>query len=205
MLVRYTAALVLALGITFGLFFTMQLLISMGANEFSDIGKGNVIEFVRLKRQSELQLRKRQLPKKKKPPKPPPPPEMKMAAPDTPDQGEMAFAAPSLDLDLNIGTGVGLASGSGDADTVPLVRVPPQYPIRASERGIEGYVDIRFTISPAGTVKDAVVIRAKPKGVFNRSALKAIKKWKYKPKVENGVPVERPGIEVRLSFDLDDT
>jgi protein TonB len=205
MILRHAVALIVAAGITFGLFFTMQLLISMGAGEMSDIGSGNVIEFVRLKRQSDLQLRKRQLPEKKKPPKPPPPPALELSTPDGPDQGEMAFAAPSVDIDVNLGSGIGMASGSGDADTVPLVRVPPQYPIRASERGIEGYVDLRFTIAANGTVKDPVVLRAKPKGIFNRSAIKAIRKWKYKPKIENGEAVERPGIEIRLSFDLDES
>ena len=85
-----------------------------------------------------------------------------------------------------------------------MVRVNPQYPIRAEERGIEGWVELEFTISEAGTVKEARVIAAKPRGVFDRSALRAIKKWKYNPKVEDGKPVERPGVTVRLTFDLED-
>ena len=85
-----------------------------------------------------------------------------------------------------------------------MVRVDPQYPIRAADRGVEGWVELEFTISESGAVKEAKVIAAKPKGVFNRAALRAIKRWKYNPKVEDGVAVERPGVTVRLEFNLED-
>ena len=90
------------------------------------------------------------------------------------------------------------------SDIIPLVRVNPQYPMRAAQRGIEGWVEVEFTITPAGTVSDPVVIGAKPKGMFNRAALRAIRKWKYNPRMENGVAVERPGVKVRLTFELED-
>ncbi len=201
-LIRHAIAALLALAITFGLFFLMQYLISMGSGKAKDIDSGRVIEFVRLKRQSELQLRKRQLPEKKKPPKPPPPPDLQMAAPEQAQSGEMGFAAPSVDVDVNLAGGVNLGVAPSDTDVVPLVRVPPQYPIRATERGIEGWVVIRFTISASGTVKDPVVIDARPSRIFDREALRAIKKWKYKPKIEDGMAVERPNIKVKLTFEL---
>jgi protein TonB len=62
---------------------------------------------------------------------------------------------------------------------------------------------VEFTISAAGTVKDPFVIAAKPSSIFNRAALRAIRKWKYNPKTEDGEPVERPGVKVRLNFELE--
>lgn len=112
----------------------------------------------------------------------------------------MAFA---IDVDVDVG-GTDVAIAASDTDVVPIVRVNPQYPLRASERGIEGWVIVEFTISKLGTVKDPKVLQSHPSSIFDRSALKAIRKWKYNPKIEDGEPVERPGVKVRLTFDLSD-
>jgi len=202
MAVRHGIAALLALGITFGLFYLMQYLISMGSERGANIRKGQVIEFVRLKRDSATQTRKRELPKKEKPPEPPPPPELQMSQTDAPDADAMAIAAPDLSAGPDLGSGPNMGAPS-DSDSVPLVRVPPQYPIRAAERGIEGWVVLRFTITATGTVENPIVIDAKPKRIFDRAAVRALKKWKYRPRVVDGVPIERTE-EVKLSFDLDD-
>ncbi len=202
MAVRHGIAALLALGITFGLFYLMQYLISMGSERGANIRKGQVIEFVRLKRDSATQTRKRELPKKEKPPEPPPPPELQMSQTDAPDADAMAIAAPDLSTGPDLGSGPNMGAPS-DSDSVPLVRVPPQYPIRAAERGIEGWVVLRFTITATGTVENPTVIDAKPKRIFDRAAVRALKKWKYRPRVVDGVPIERTE-EVKLSFDLDD-
>jgi protein TonB len=181
----------------------MQYLISMGMDRGADVSKGRVIEFVRLKRDSELMTRKRELPEKEKPPEPPPPPDLQMSQTDAPDANTMAIAAPSLDASVDLGGGPNLGAGASDSDSVPLVRVPPQYPIRASERGIEGWVVLEFVITETGTVRNPVVLDAKPKRIFDRSAIQALKKWKYRPRVIDGTAVERTE-QVKLTFDLDD-
>ena len=85
---------------------------------------------------------------------------------------------------------------------MPLVRVDPEYPPRAKQQGIEGWVELEFTISPAGTVQDAVVIGSNPAYVFDRAALRAVRKWRYNPKIEGGVAVARKGVQVRLRFEI---
>ncbi|MDE0885127.1 MAG: energy transducer TonB [Myxococcota bacterium] len=202
MVVRHGIAALLALGITFGLFYLMQYLISMGSERGADIRKGQVIEFVRLKRDSATQTRKRELPKKEQPPEPPPPPKLQMSKTDAPDPNAMAIAAPDLSAGPDLGSGPSLGAPS-DSDSVPLVRVPPQYPIRAAERGIEGWVVLRFTITATGTVENPEVIDAKPKRIFDRAAIRALKKWKYRPRIVDGQSIARTE-EVKLSFDLDD-
>jgi len=202
MVARQGIAALLALGITFGLFYLMQYLISMGSERGADIRKGQVIEFVRLKRDTATQTRKRELPKKEKPPEPPPPPELQMSQNDAPDANSMAIAAPDLSAGPDLGSGPNLGAPS-DSDSVPLVRVPPQYPIRAAERGIEGWVVLSFTITATGTVENPRVLDAQPKRIFDRAAIRALKKWKYRPRVVDGTAISRVE-EVRLTFDLDD-
>ena len=96
-----------------------------------------------------------------------------------------------------------LTAGGSDRGVAPLVRVNPDYPRRALERGIEGWVHVRFTITAAGTVKDLVVVDAEPKGVFDEAASKAVLRWRYNPRVENGVAVERVGEQTLIRFKLE--
>ncbi len=200
---RHVSAAFLAIVVTFGLFYLMQALILGEGGELGET-TGSLIEFVRLKKESELETKKRKMPEKKEPEEPPPPPDLSMSRSQMPDQdlGEMAFA---FDIGVDITGGPDLGVAGSDTDVVPIVRVNPQYPLRASERGIEGWVEVQFTISRTGTVKDPVVLNAKPQNMFNRAALRAIRKWKYNPKIEDGEPIERPGVKVRLTFQLQDT
>jgi len=198
---RHLSAAFLAIGVTFGLFYLMQALILGKDMELGEM-TGTMIDFVRLKKDSELDLKKRKMPEKKEPEEPPPPPDLSMARSNKPSQemGEMAFA---IDVDVDVG-GTSIAIAASDSDVVPIVRVTPQYPLRASERGIEGWVEVEFTISKLGTVKNPRVLNSHPSSIFDRAALKAIRKWKYNPKIEDGEPVERSGVKVRLKFDLSD-
>jgi len=196
---RHLTAGFFAIIVTFGLFYLMQALI-LGKDTKLGEASGTMIDFVRLKKDSELETKKRKMPEKEEPEEPPPPPDLSMSRSNKPSQemGEMAFA---IDVNIDVG-GTNVAIAAADSDVVPIVRVNPQYPLRASERGIEGWVAVEFTISKLGTVKDPHVIGSHPSSIFDRSALKAIRKWKYNPKIEDGEPVERPGVKVKLTFDL---
>ena len=85
---------------------------------------------------------------------------------------------------------------------VPLVRVEPQYPPQAARRGLEGWVHVRFTITTAGSIKDAQVVKSSH-GVFERPALQAVAKWKYQPQLVGGQPAEAPNRQVRVHFKLE--
>jgi protein TonB len=193
----------LALLVTFGLFWVMQALISMEGSGLGEKGPRYNIDFVRLKRDETIQEKKRKIPEKTPPKEQPPPPPMDLSRSLQPDQN-VAGMDIGIDLGLEMDSGAGFVAAQGDSDSVPVVRVEPQYPLRAEERGIEGWVELEFTISAQGTVKDVRVLRSKPKGVFDRASLRAVRKWKYNPKIQDGVAVERPGETVRLTFDLED-
>jgi periplasmic protein TonB len=91
-------------------------------------------------------------------------------------------------------------TGTNDNDPQPLVRILPDYP--PNGRG-DGWVLVRFNISPAGTVTNAAIVDAKPRGMFDRNALRAIERWRYRPAVVDGRAVERRGLQVRLVFELE--
>jgi protein TonB len=99
-------------------------------------------------------------------------------------------------LDLNIGAGL----SATDGEYLPIVKVAPQYPRRALSRGIEGYVIVEYTVTKQGTVKDPVVVESKPQGIFDKAAIKSASRYKYKPRVVDGEPLEVKGVRTKISF-----
>ena len=199
---RYAIAVAVASGVAFSLFFLMQFLISMELG-WEETKSGPVIEFVRLLKDSQLEHKKRLPPDRQQTEELPPPPPINFSKAARPDQ-EIGGAMPIFEREVDLAGGLNLGAPPSDTDIIPLVRVVPQYPTTAQSRGIEGWVQVEFTITAAGTVRDPVVLAAEPPSIFNRAALRAIRKWKYNPKVEDGQAVERPGVRVRLDFRLDD-
>ena len=190
----------LALLITFGLFWVMQALIGV-TGELKEGRPPPRVEFVRLRKDRPPEMKKREPPKREKPEQPPPPPEMNLAQNINPGEA-VAEIVPMVDTGVELGKATALGTGGGDRDLVPLVRVDPDYPPRARQRGIEGYVDLEFTIGPVGTVEDAKVIGAYPPAVFDRAALRAVRRWRYNPQIVDGEPTRTPGVKVRLRFEL---
>lgn len=198
--VRASAAAVLVTGLLFRL---MLSLIDFGLQGEDEKFEHSAIDFMRVMEDSDAETRDRSLPKKVKTKTAPPPPDIDIA--DTPMKpGMQNLNAPSIPTNQGLDLGMGFGGMMTDSDVLPLVRVEPLYPRRANERGIEGWVHLRFTISRAGVVKDPVVVDADPPNTFNRAAERAVLKWKYKPKMVNGKPVEQSGIEVVMTFELED-
>jgi len=205
-IVRHSVAATAAWGITFGLFFGMQFLIAMGDAPLDDQKKTRVIDFVRVKRDVQVAEKKRELPDRPPPTDQPPPPEFKLS---NPKGGEgaaptMAIAAPKADFEFKMGAGpkLGARPGSRSRSEVPLVRINPQYPRIAAQDGVEGWVRVRFDINPDGQVRNVRVIGAKPRGVFEQATIRAIKKWKYRPKTNKGAAIWRRGVAEKITFNL---
>ena len=104
----------------------------------------------------------------------------------------------------NFRDGMGRFNTSIDRRATPIVRIPPQYPQNALNNGIEGWVLVEFTISTMGTVEDVKVIDADPPGVFERAVLRAIKRWKYQPKIVNEQPVAQYHMRELFRFEIED-
>lgn len=95
---------------------------------------------------------------------------------------------------------------SPNQDYVPLFRLRPQYPIALLKRGVEGFVDIEFTVDESGFVREPRVIRsskAKGKdGSFDAAALDAVKRFRYAPRFEDGDAVAVEGVKTRIAFKI---
>ena len=198
--IRFIIPFGLAAVVTFGLFWLMQSLIGV-EGELDKSARTKVIDFVRVKRSEEVKKKEREPPKKEEIDDTPPPPDFTMDQTTSMDGGGIGISA-GVDTSMSLDTGGGFSMASADGDAVPMVRVPPQYPERALQRGIEGRVLIEFTISKSGSVKDAKVVAFEPSKIFNKAALKAVKQWKYNPKIVNGKPVEQPGVRIAIPFKL---
>ena len=93
--------------------------------------------------------------------------------------------------------------GPGTNMVVPYLKLQPEYPSRALNRGIEGFVDLAFDITAAGATSNIRVIQAQPQGVFERAAIRALEKWKYKVPITDGVAQGQADMMTRLSFKLE--
>jgi protein TonB len=190
------AAMVGAL-FTASVFWLLWSLVS-GPIETGDMVDARRIEFTRMRQDSDVESRREDKVELEEPPPPPELPQMSFASSNV--NNNVATLTPVVDARSAL-QGLSLSAGS-DTDVIPLVRIPPEYPARALNRQQEGWVKVRFTITETGAVKDPIVVEAEPSNVFDESALRAIVRWRYNPKVENGVAVERVGVETILVFEL---
>lgn len=201
MMGRYAFSIVIGVVVTMSLLFIMQLLIVSGKQALTDPRERHKLEFVRVKKNENLNTQDLTPEKPPKPPETPPetpPQDMDNIDPDAPS---IDIPAPSVSADTNIGGPGGMNIAEGDY--LPIVRVAPVYPSRALSRGLEGFVDMSFTVTTTGTVKDPIVLQS-TSSLFERAATRAVLKFKYKPRVVDGIPVEVSGVKTRITFELED-
>ncbi len=93
------------------------------------------------------------------------------------------------------------ASGAETRGAKLVNRVSPVYPSDAARNRQEGWVEVAFTVSADGKVKDASVVTATPPRIFNAAALRAVQGWVFQPRLENGKPAEQ-AVRTRIEFKL---
>ncbi len=211
---RYLISLSLGVMITLVLFVVMQRML-----QFDQVGKRAItlqsrIDFIRLIREPEpiIKTTTRTLPKKPKlPQKKVLLPKIKKMRITTPKPSNMHFSAPKIVNQLNLNDAMYLGTWHktesvseqvvADEEVVPLVRIAPVYPSRAVRLGIEGWVKMEVRINAKGGVISAKVLDAMPSRIFNRAAIKAVKRWRFRPKIVNGKAVSRTA-EQTIHFKL---
>ena len=195
---RMMSIVLLAAGVTIGLFLVMKVLVTGQEYEIEEELAAIGIDFMRVERDEESQTKDRALkrPSKVEPEEPPPPP--KLIQPNRPNIDKASMSADLGAFDL---TGLNL-NAPVDGDTLAIVRVLPRYPSRALSRGIEGWVLMEFAIDELGLAVNPVVMESEPPGIFDRAALSAVKRWKYRPMIEDGRPRMRPGVRQLISFEI---
>jgi protein TonB len=186
MIARFIIGIPLAAVVTVSLFMLMQMLVQSDRSLIEEVQETIAIDITRAQRDEESDVdRRTERPDVEDQPPPPPPMDTRT---ERPDLGGLQVGIPDIDLNLNTG-----AIGPIDGEIQPLVRVPPEYPLRAAERNLEGRVCVRFTVTPEGTVTNPEVVST-TSSLFNRASLRAIAGFRYQPKIENGEPVPRPGV-----------
>lgn len=201
MIGRYLFAIIVGTVVTLSLLFVMHLLIESGQDALSKERARHVLEFVRVKRNEQVNTEEVT---PEKPPKPPDvPPEVPPQDMDSVDPNAPSVNVPPPTVAQNVDIGGPGGMNIAEGDYLPIVRVAPVYPSRALSRGIEGFVDLSFTVTTAGTVADPVVIQS-TSTLFDRAAIRAVLKFKYKPRVVDGEPVAVPNVKTRITFKIEE-
>jgi protein TonB len=197
-LFRLFLGALLALPVAGGLFFIMQYLIATADPKIDDSKRQKLADIHMPEREIETNI-KEQKPDKVEDPEEPPPDL------DTPDVDmemdvEVVNLAPRAEVDVSIESS-GMASSDGEY--LPIVKVAPIYPRRAQTRGITGYCIVEYTVTTSGAIRDPKPVDCQPSGVFEKASVKASLKFKYKPRVVDGVAIEVAGVQNKFTYELE--
>ena len=198
-LTRYAIAFVAATVVTFGLIWTMQVLIATGKQALTKNQEFKFVDFVRVKRDETVNQEEDKPEKPPEPDTPPPdapPPQMDNV--DTSQAVTMTPLSGSISVQNQLG-GFQIVDG----DYLPIVKVAPIYPRRAMTRGVEGDCLIEYTVTTSGAVRDPSVVECSS-SLFARASLNAVLRFKYKPRVVDGNPIEVPGVRHVITYKLED-
>lgn len=210
---RVLPSLGLGVLVTLGLFLLMTSLVRGSQQGFDRGGSGELQDFVRVTREETTREKEREMPKRPEPPKRPPTPQQAMQQQQV-QRNAMDLDIPKIDVPLGAGGGGvfipvsgamsgGGNAGFGDGDLIPIVRIEPQFPREALIEGISGHVVLSFTVMEDGSVEpgSVKVTESKPPRLFDSAAMRAVSRWKFKPRIVDGKPVRRPATQ-RLDFNL---
>ena len=196
MFIRYASAVTSGSFMTLALFYIMQTLIAMELFDPVEPVPHRILVFTRLIHDEPV-----------KPNEPLPNREELTKAEKTPDRI----------VDVPTGPSVGVKSAPPppppgptgtiggwmqDGPLVAIVRVEPAYPARAAQDGLEGYVTLRFDVNPDGTVSNITVISSSHK-IFEKAAIKAAARFRYKARVVDGIAQATFGLESRFRFEME--
>lgn len=204
-MLRFFFATPIAILISLSLFAFMAWMVDNGNQRAPKASQPLSFNMVMVEQDTDVQRRQRAVPDQPELPEPPPESPVSQKQTAVANTSELSNV-PSLGLDTAI-NGISInAPTFGDfgvnQQALPLHRVEPTYPARALQRGIEGYVVLRFSIDETGRPTDIEVVEAKPKRTFEREAMRALKNWKYQPKLLDGKAVSQPGQSIKLEFKL---
>ena len=198
MITRYPSAIGMGALATFALLFVMQSLIVLQPGAYTEPRLRAELRPVRVKRDEEV--RPREIPRpdqrlKKTEPSPPRP------ATDRGDKLSITrtTAPPPAPAERNALTALRMTDGP----LVAIVRVQPVYPAVAQARGLEGWALVQFDVLPDGRVANAFIVESSSH-VFEKAALSAAYRFRYKPRVVDGVPVASTGIQNLFRFEMPD-
>ncbi|WP_192890899.1 energy transducer TonB [Vibrio bathopelagicus] len=204
-MIRLFLALPLAGALGLALFSFMAWMVDNGHQRSPDNSETLSFNMVMVEAEQEVQRRQRAVPEQPEMPEPPPEAQPSQSQAEVTPLNSMS-SLPSLDLNTSVdGLAINAPTFSdfgSNQQAMPLYRVEPRYPAKALKRGAEGHVIMSFTIDETGRPIDIQVTDANPRRMFEREAMRALKKWKYQPKVVDGKAIAQVGQTVKLEFKL---
>ncbi len=196
-IVRVIIAALVAVPVAVGLFFVMQSLIDR-EYEQEEVKSRKIADIVVPNKEIEVNV-KEVKPEKVEDPEEPPP-DMQPLEFDMDMDVDVVNLAPTAKVDVSINSS---GMSSGDGEYLPIVKVAPIYPRRAQTRGITGYCIVEYVVTKTGSIRDPIPVDCQPEGVFERASLKAAEKFKYKPRVVDGEPIEVAGVQNKFTYELE--
>ena len=202
-LVRWAVSMAMAGGITLGLFYFMQFLIATGEAFDERVSVVKIVDAtmpdIELEVIEEID-------------KPEPIEEVVQEQPEIQERQTNLDSGPALNIErasVELDTGLQLSNASiaaTDGDYLPLVAIAPQYPTRAAQRGIQGWCLVSFTVDGLGNVveESIEVVDAEPPNIFDRSSERAAARFKFQPRVVDGVGVNVDGVHYLFRYQLED-
>jgi len=196
-LVRIVVGGLLAIPVAIGLFYIMQSLVDRDFKQ-EDSKARKIADIVVPDKVIETNL-KEVLPEKIEDPEEPPPDLEPIEFDSDVDMG-VVNNAPTTGVTLKLNYS---GMSSGDGEYLPIVKVAPIYPRRAQTRGISGYCIVEYTVTKTGSIRDPQAVDCQPSGIFDRASVKAATKFKYKPRVVDGEPIEVAGVQNKFTYELE--
>jgi protein TonB len=187
----------LAIPVAIGLFYLMQALVDRDYKQ-EDTKARKIADIVVPDKVIETNL-KEVKPEKVEDPEQPPP-DLEPIDFDTDIDMNVANTAPNTGINLKLSSS---GMSSGDGEYLPIVKVAPIYPRRAQTRGISGYCIVEYTVTKTGSIRDPQPVDCQPSGIFERASVKAAEKFKYKPRVVDGEPIEVAGVQNKFTYELE--
>lgn len=198
---RLLIGLVIGLVVTLFLFWFMQYMIETADRTLDEANRGSLVDFVRVRRDEEIE--RRQLKPEKPPPPEAPPPQPPTPQLDNLDPTAEKIAISAVPVTTDIEMTGGFSLGVGEGDYLPIVKVAPIYPQRALTRGVEGYCVVEYTVTRQGTIRDPFIVEDQcTSSLFHRASLQAALKFKYKPRVIDGEAVEVRGVQNKFTYEI---
>ncbi len=187
----------LAVPVAIGLFYLMQALVDRDYKQ-EDTKARKIADIVVPDKVIETNL-KEVKPEKVEDPEEPPP-DLEPIDFDTDIDMNVANTAPTTGINLKLSSS---GMSSGDGEYLPIVKVAPIYPRRAQTRGISGYCIVEYTVTKTGSIRDPQPVDCQPSGIFESASVKAAEKFKYKPRVVDGEPIEVAGVQNKFTYELE--
>ena len=198
MMKRYLSSAPIGLAVTLALLYAMHILIDTGNDVFVDPPTTRLPAWVGKIPQDESPVTVVPPPRIKDALDPPP-----LTPPTGRDSEGVPVHIPTGRHDPGPQTGIEYNVFNSDGPLVHMVRVRPNYPAIATSRGIEGFVTVRFDVTADGLAANVEIVESSH-AVFNNAALRAARKFRFKPKIVDGQPIATLGVGYRFRFELDD-